>query len=41
MTSRDVDGPLEIHFRIDDRRGVLSPAVISASLEIAHTAAQC
>ena len=32
MTSRDADGPLEIHFRIDDRPGVLSPAVISAAL---------
>ena len=34
MTSRDADGPLEIHFRIDDRRGVLSPAVISAALRL-------
>ena len=34
MTSRDTDGPLEIHFRIDDRRGVLSPAVISAALRL-------
>ena len=34
MTSRDADGPLEIHFRIDDRRGVLSPAVISATLRL-------
>ena len=34
MTSRDADGPLEIHFRIDDRRGVLSPAVISAVLRL-------
>ena len=34
MTSREVDGPLEIHFRIDDRRGVLSPAVISAALRL-------
>ena len=32
MTSRDADGPLEIHFRIDDRPGVLSLAVISAAL---------
>ena len=32
MTSQDADGPLEIHFRIDDRPGVLSPAVISAAL---------
>ena len=34
MTSRDADGPLEIHFRIDDRRGVLSPTVISAALRL-------
>ena len=34
MTSRDADGPLEIHFRIDNRRGVLSPAVISAALRL-------
>ena len=34
MTSRDADGPLEIHFGIDDRRGVLSPAVISAALRL-------
>ena len=34
MTSRDADGPLEINFRIDDRRGVLSPAVISAALRL-------
>ena len=34
MTSKDADGPLEIHFRIDDRRGVLSPAVISAALRL-------
>ena len=34
MTSRDADGPLEIHFRIDDRRGVLSPAIISAALRL-------
>ena len=34
MTSRDADGPLEIHFRIDDHRGVLSPAVISAALRL-------
>ena len=34
MTSRDADGTLEIHFRIDDRRGVLSPAVISAALRL-------
>ena len=34
MTSRDADGPLEIHFRIDDRPGVLSPAVISAALRL-------
>ena len=34
MTSRETDGPLEIHFRIDDRRGVLSPAVISAALRL-------
>ena len=34
MTSREADGPLEIHFRIDDRRGVLSPAVISAALRL-------
>ena len=34
MTSKEADGPLEIHFRIDDRRGVLSPAVISAALRL-------
>ena len=34
MTSREADGPLEIHFRIDDRPGVLSPAVISAALRL-------
>ena len=34
MTSRDADGPLEIHFRIDDRPGVLSPAIISAALRL-------
>ena len=34
MTSMEADGPLEIHFRIDDRRGVLSPAVISAALRL-------
>ena len=34
MTSTEADGPLEIHFRIDDRRGVLSPAVISAALRL-------
>ena len=34
MTSRDADGPLEIHFRIDDRCGVLSPAVISVALRL-------
>ena len=34
MTSRDANGPLEIHFRIDDRPGVLSPAVISAALRL-------
>ena len=34
MTSREADGPLEIHFRIDDRSGVLSPAVISAALRL-------
>ena len=34
MTSRDADGPLEIHFRIDDRPGVLNPAVISAALRL-------
>ena len=34
MTSRDADSPLEIHFRIDDRRGVLSPAVISTALRL-------
>ena len=34
MTSRDADGPLEIHFRIDDRRGILSPAVILAALRL-------
>ena len=34
MTSREVDSPLEIHFRIDDRRGVLSPTVISAALRL-------
>ena len=36
MTSREADGPLEIHFRIDDRRGVLSPAVISAALRLSY-----
>ena len=34
MTSTEADGPLEIHFRIDDRRGVLSPAVIFAALRL-------
>ena len=34
MTSREADGPLEIHFLIDDRRGALSPAVISAALRL-------
>ena len=34
MTSRETDGPLEIQFRIDDRPGVLSPAVISAALRL-------
>ena len=34
MTSRGAGGPLEIHFRIDDRPGVLSPAVISAALRL-------
>ena len=34
MTSRDADGPLDIHFRIDDRPGVLSPAVITAALRL-------
>ena len=34
MTSREANGTLEIHFRIDDRRGVLSPAVISAALRL-------
>ena len=34
MTSTEADGPLEIHFKIDDRRGVLSPAVISAALRL-------
>ena len=34
MTSWDADGPVEIHFRIDDRRGVLSPTVISAALRL-------
>ena len=34
MTSREADGSLEIHFRIDDRRGVLNPAVISATLRL-------
>ena len=34
MTSREASGSLEIHFRIDDRRGVLSPAVISAALRL-------
>ena len=41
MTSRDADGPLEIHFRIDDRRGVLSPAVISAALRLRIPPVQC
>ena len=34
MTSREADGPLEIHFSIDGRPGVLSPAVISAALRL-------
>ena len=34
MTSREADGPLEIQFNIDDRPGVLSPAVISAALRL-------
>ena len=34
MTSREASGSLEIHFRIDDRRGVLSPAVISTALRL-------
>ena len=34
MTSMEADGPLEIHFRIDDSRGVLSPAVILAALRL-------
>ena len=34
MTSKEADGSLEIHFRIDDRRGVLSPAVISTALRL-------
>ena len=34
MTSRETDGPLEIQFSIDDRPGVLSPAVISAALRL-------
>ena len=32
MTSRETDGPLELHFSIDDRPGVLRPADISAAL---------
>ena len=31
MTSRDADGPLALHFSIDDRPGVLRPADISAA----------
>ena len=34
MTSTETDGPLEIHFRIDGRCGVLSPAIISAALRL-------
>ena len=32
MTSRGADGPRELHFSIDDRRGVLRAADISADL---------
>ena len=32
MTSRGVDGPRELHFSIDDRRGVLRAADISSAL---------
>ena len=32
MTSKETDGPLELHFSIDDRPGVLKPADISAAL---------
>ena len=32
MTSKETDGPLELHFSIDDRPGVLRPADISAAL---------
>ena len=32
MTSRETDGPLELHFIIDDRPGVLRPTDISAAL---------
>ena len=32
MTSRETDGPLELHFSIDDRPGVLRPADSSAAL---------
>ena len=32
MTSRETDGPLELHFSIDDRPGVLRPADMSAAL---------
>ena len=41
MTSREADGPLEIHFRIDDRRGCTQSSRYFSSVEIAHTAAQC
>ena len=34
MTSRETDGPLEIQFSIDDRPGVLSPAVISTAFRL-------
>ena len=34
MTSRETDGPLELHFNIDDRPGVLRASDISAALDL-------
>ena len=34
MTSRETDGPLELHFSIDDRPGVLRASDISAALDL-------
>ena len=34
MTSRETDGPLELHFSIDDRPGILRSADISAALDL-------